>query len=433
MAAEKPAASTILKEWKMQKEYSVLLAEIQQDIRGMFWQVIDEKASQKTNAVLAIQRYLLNTNSTVENMSSEDLIGRLYNDIFAYSVLSDPLENLWITKIRVINWNNIWVEFQNGKARKIDSFANQQQAEEAIDRLLADSELKTDTPFLCGKLKDLNARITVFRPPVVSEGIRCIIEKPVQRIFTTKDYLADGFTVNRELTLLGTALQHGVSILLTGQSGCGKTAFTEYLTDLLPEEANAIVLESGSREIVSSRELLLSEKELDEFICKADGMGCDILAFNFRSWLSLKAAESIPTVIAQSVGVDPVCGIHNMADDITCHCCCDYLQATLRICAAFPLIVYLGKLPDRKHRILSISETACKDGQIILTPIWQFQVDLMDTDGSEAVIHGHHKQTGEISTALLDRMKLHGITSEEIQKIKRSEKSCLKEEQSDAS
>ena len=415
----------------MQKEYSVLLAEVQQNIKGLFWQINDGKESLKTNAVLAIQRYLLDSDSTVANMSSEDLIGKLYNDVFAYSALSDSLDDIWITKIRMNTWDDVRVWFANGRTKKIDGFADQLQAEEAIDRLLADSKLKTSVPYLCGRIKNPDAKITVFRPPATSVGIRCIIEKPARRVFTAKDYLADGFAASGELNLLKTALLYGVSIMLTGQPGCGMTSFTEYLVDSLPETVNAFALESEHREIDSSRELLLSEKEQDEFI--KDGAGCDVLAFNSQSWLSLKAAELLPAVIAQSAGNDVFCGIQNMADNIADHFSCSHSKAVQRVCAAFPLIVYLGSLPDRKRRILSITETAFKDGQIILTPIWRFQIDSSDIKDSGTVIHGHHEQTGEISAALLDRMKLHGITPDEIQNIKRSEKLCLKEEQSDAS
>lgn len=410
-------------------EYAALLEKIQQKQRALFWQV-NAGASQKTNAVLAIQRYLLDTDSTVENMSSEDLISRLYNDIFAYSILSDPLDNIWITKISVEAWNDVRVLFWDGKACKIGGFANQQQADGTIDRLLADSGLKTGIPYLCGKLKSPDAKITVFRPPSTSNGMRCFIEKPVKRAFTIKDYLSEGFAAKGELDLIDTALQYGVSILVTGPPGSGKTTFIKYLVDSFPERISAFVLESGKREIESDKELLLSEKDQEKFISDANGAGCDILAFNFCSWLSLKAAESLPAVVAQSTGNNPACGIQNMADNITQHCRCNYSQAALRICAAFPLVVYLGKHADQKRRIISISEPAFENGRIVLTPIWQFQANSMDTDDFGARFSGHHEQTGEISVALLEQMKLHGITPEKIQNIKRREKTCLKEGQS---
>lgn len=410
----------------MQNDYLILLSEIQKKAKELFWQINNGEEQQKTNAVLAIQRYLLENDSTVPGLSSEELIGKLYNDIFAYSVLSDPLDDIWITKISVTAWNDVRVQFRNGKTRKLEGFANQQQEEEAISRLVADSGLKTNCPYLSGKLKQANAKITVFRPPATTGDVRCIIEKNAKRVFSAKDYLTDGFAVKAELEFLQIALLHGTSILLMGQTGCGKTSFMDYLVNSFSEETNAFMLEVGEREIVSGKELLLSQKDQEDFICHANGSGCDVLAFNSQSWLALKAAELLPAVIAQSTGNDMVCGIQNMSNDISGRFHCSYSQATQRVCAAFPIIVYLGQLPDRKHRIMAISEVTCDNGRIVLIPIWQFQID-----SSNGVVSGHHEQTWEISASLLDRMKLHGITPEEIQKIKRSEKPCLKEEQSD--
>ncbi|HEX3018076.1 MAG TPA: hypothetical protein VHP31_09540 [Caproicibacter sp.] len=372
-------------------------------------------------AISVIQNYLLESGKTVIGCSMEDLIDRLYNDIFEYSILTDPLKDIWVNRISVNGWNDIRVWFANGKSHQIEGFISQQQATETIGRLLTDSGLNCNTPFVQGKLRSMDANITVYRNPVTQAGIRCIIRKSSKRVFTEKDYITSEFASQKELNFLKIALQHGISILLTGLRQSGKTSFMEYLTRSIPDYLNVTIAEKGYREIESGNELLFTDERQNELIIKANGVDSDILAFNFSSWAALKASQYISSVIAQSVGHDPKVGLSCLAYDWMDKYPCDFTQAASQACEAFPIVVFLNMLPDRKRRIMSISESHFENGQITLNPLWQYKINNMTADESGTKIQGHHVQTGYLSDELIGRMKLFGVTPSEIQSMKREE------------
>ncbi len=356
---------------------------------------------------MAIQRYLLQSGITVDGYSSEDLIDRLYNDIFQYSILTDPLEDVWVSKIIIDGWDNVQSQLVNGQIHKLPGFLNERQAEEVMNRLLSESGLKTDSPLIHGNLKTSHADITVFRPPAIADGIRCIIKKRTHRVFTDQDYLLDGFAAERELNFLKLSLAHGTSILLTGLPKSGKTAFLEFLISSLPESISGIILETGRREI--QRSLLIKGEELPPFLWEAHGGGADILAFNFQTPFAVSADAQVPAVIAQAMGKNPESGIQNLTLCFANQFGCSYEDALCQTCRAFPVTVFLGVLPPaRKHRILAVSECLWENGHAALRPVWQYCA-------------GQHSQIGTVSKGLLSHVKLFGAAPDEISRIKGDE------------
>ena len=400
-------------------KYAALLDEIRQKQKELFWQINKDTGppmSRKMKTMMAIQQYLLHSDISVDGLSNEDLINRLYNDIFQYSVLTDLLDDIWVSKIIITNWNNISIQFSNGQSHKVTGFLSLQQAIETIDRLLAESGLKTGLPFVYGKLKSLDADITVFRPPAIKDGIRCAIEKRIHRVFSERNYLTDGFAAKQELSFLKDALTHGVSILLTGIPKSGKTTFMKYLVDSVPAEMSKEILETGCREIDDS--LLINDEMLKTLLFDAHGGGVDILAFNFQTPLAVLASTQVSAVVAQSTAKYPADGIKCLALSLEKHCKCSYEEALRNVCLAFPLIVHLGtRPPGRRYKILNISECLWDSRSVTLNTIWQYVSESISTDKEQPVIEEHHSRVGTISNSILNRMSLLGMEHDKIKQM----------------
>jgi len=389
----------------------------------LFWQINkagdNKNSSQKIEAIAAIQNYLLETDKKIDGYSSEDLINKLYNDIFGYSILTDPLEDIWVEGINVNAWNDVRVRFTNGRSVKTESFTSPHKAKEKIERLLKESGILPDSSFIYGRLKKQNARILVLKPPVIPENqiIRCVIKKSVNRDFTANDYQSGGFAVPKELEFLNTAICHGVSMLITGCKSSGKTSLLKYLVSSLPDTIRCVTVGQGQREI--GNELLLSGEQLDGFIRNTACADSDIAAFNFQTWSAQTASLYVPAVIAQSEGTSPAAGIENAAFElIKKYPNYKMTEAYEITCRAFPIVVFLYELPDRKKRILSISECTYENAHICLYSLWKYEAEKTVFEDTGVKITGRYIQTGKISDSLINRMKLYGITPEEIEFLK---------------
>ncbi len=400
-----------------------MLNEIESKQGNLFWQINkagdNKKSNQKIEAMAAIQNYLLENDKKIDGYSSEDLINKLYNDIFEYSILTDPLEDIWIEQVNVNAWNDVRVRLTNGRSIKAESFTSPRKAKEKIERLLKESGISPDSSFIYGRLKEQNARILVLKPPVIPENqtIRCAIKKSVNRNFTANDYQSGGFAVTKELKFINTAICHGLSILITGCKSSGKTSFLKYFVSSLPDTIKCVTVGQGQREI--GNELLLSEEQIDGFISGTACAGSDIAAFNFQTWAAQKASLYVPAVIAQSVGTSPIAGIENAAFELIKKYPNYKMEQAYEItCRAFPIVVFLRELTDRKKRILSISECTYENRHICLHSLWKYEVQNTAFEDTGVKITGHHKQAGIISGSLINRMELYGITPEEIEFLK---------------
>jgi pilus assembly protein CpaF len=367
--------------------------------------------------ITAIQKHLLETGQQAGGYSQEELINDLYNDIFEYSVLTDLLSNNLIDEIDIKAWNDVRIRLANGKFAQAESFPSSRLAKETITRLLKESGLSCEQPLVCGPLKHHHAQITVLHPPAIRQGCQCHIKKCNQRTVTGQEYQAEGFASGKELDFLNTILRHGVSILITGMADSGKTPFINYLVSSLPDTVQSVTFGRGQRN--TGDELLLSDDELNDFISQTRCMGADVAAFNFPTWAAQQAARHCPAVIAQSDGNSSLSGIENAAFEWMKKSPCKVSEGFALTCQAFPVVVFLHKLPDRKKRLMNISECRYEHGEIRLYPIWEYRVECVKEENQEVKIIGSHIQTGNISDQLVGRMKLFGASSEEIFSIKK--------------
>lgn len=405
-------------------EYPTLLENVKEKQNKLFWQINNntETASIKESAIPILRQFLQDTGKDFEGCTVDEISESLYNDLFEHSILTNPLKDIWVEGIDIKAWNDLELRFVNGKSIKIEGFCSPQQAAEVIHSLLQESQLNAISPIISGKLNS-NIRITAIFTPIVSEnvGVCCSIHKHQQRKFTTQEYVTSDFAVKRELNLLAIALQHGISILLVGNGGTGKTALMEYLLSSLPNDMRIITIEQKTREISTGTNLLADGTPSNELIEKAIGLNPDVIGYNADTCLAQNASLNGCTVIATAFSGDPLQGIRSAAEhwwwkqqDTM-----DYHMALEMTCSAFPLVVALHMFGDKKRRIANISECSINMGQVQLQTLWEYQIHEVTRSPSEILIHGHHKQVADVSDTLLNRMKMFGIPIDEINHMKK--------------
>ena len=118
-----------------------------------------------------VDKYLRDNDYHVENLTTKELIDKLYCEMAEYSVLTPFLGSSELEEINVNGWDDIALTYLDGSIVKMkDHFHSPQHAVDIIKRLLHHSGMIIDnaTPTAQGHLPG-NTRITALKEPIVDE------------------------------------------------------------------------------------------------------------------------------------------------------------------------------------------------------------------------------------------------------------------------
>ncbi len=430
------------------EKYPKILDELQKDQNDVFWKLNQsangEKVESKNLLIPYIAKYLTDNNLKLDGFTNDELTEKLYNDLQGYSVLTAPLQDVFVEGININAWNDIRVKFINGQSKKIDGFNSPQHAIDIFRRLLQSSGQTLDEaiPMAEGSINN-NIRITVLQAPIVDNniGVCCYIRKLSKRVFTEKEYLVGEFAVKKELDLLRTALRRGVSTLLVGKVNTGKTTLMSYLLSTLPDDTQIITIEQGAREtnLVKTDSdgnvtnnvvhLLTKESQVEEqnitqekLVEKMLRLNPDVASVaemrNTEAYAAQEASLSGNVIISTAHAGSPQQAHKRVANLCRKKYPIDFHTALEQACEAFPLVVFIHTLEDNKRRIMNISECVVENGNINYRTLWEYQIEDNFIDESGAHIRGKHVQVNDLSESLLTRMKMYGISKDEIEQIK---------------
>lgn len=423
--------------------YPQLLRDVQAMQTETFWELLTDSRSrdQKTLKELVmpyIRQTIEEKGYQAAGYTLEELCEKLYDDTLGYSILTKPLNDPEVEGIHVNAWDNVRLQFTDGSSMQVDGFLSPEQAVDILRRILQESGQTIDDaiPVAEGSLGS-NIRITVVKSPVVDPdvGISCYIRKLSKKVFSEGEYLAGDFATAKELKLLSTALRRGVSTLLVGKVNTGKTTLLSYLLSTLPQEQEIITVEGGAREMNLAGEnrnvihmLTRESKNPDQNITqemlveKTLRLNPDTIAVaemrNTEAYAAEEASLSGHVVISTAHAGSPQQAHRRIASLCRKKYPTDYQTALEQACEAFPLVIYIHTLEDKKRRIMAISECAVEDGKISYRPLWRYEItsNEVDADGRPKII-GAHKQVGNPSTALIEKMKMYGISENEIKSL----------------
>ena len=389
--------------------YTDLFEQIKKGQKSLFWQNNQGQQNTKDSLIGAIKSYLSENRITLEGYSPDELAEKIYNDLAEDSILTGPLNDIWVENIRIASWDKVSISFINGRSVRIDGFNSPKHSEDVLRSLFKKEGLDSKLALISGKTSK-GHRITAFFPPYVSSdtGVCCMIQKRRQRGFSDKDFISNDFGSQKELEFLSAAINQGLSILIVGPPGSGKTSLMDFLTGSVPD---TVVVEQSYREISAGQSILLNEDARpSECIDAIIGLNPDLIAFNLAPCVAQEAGLQGFSVLATVRGHDPPTALRQAATQWQ-SCCRDTTDsetALLMTGETFQLIVTLHVFADQKRRISDITECTVDGGQIRLRTIWEYQVHSINESGSGSVIRGSHKQVSGCSKNLLRRVRLNG-------------------------
>ena len=399
-----------------------------------------------------IQKYLYDNKYTVEGMTEEELIERLYNDMAELSILTKYLKNSDnLEEININAWDDIVLTYVDGHKEKIaEKFESPEHAEDIFRRMLHISNVVVDnrTPTAEAQLLEYKARATVMVAPIVdsdvgvSASIRFLHPQRVDR----KQLIKGGSATSEMLDFITLLVKYGVSIVVAGETSSGKTTTLNAFVSTMPNDMRIFVVETGARELYLRKfdknnncinnvvntlarqtEEKISSVTQKDLLIKALRYNPEIIIMS-----EVRGDEVVPTIEAAQTGHTVCTTIHSRGGQAAhfrmANLMANSSQANISDCMrnavqAFPIIIYVKRLQDNSRKIMDISECICSMGdngklEYKYQSLYKYEIeDTIEDENGKFHIDGKFKKVSRISKNLEETLINNGIPTNELKRF----------------
>lgn len=423
----------------MQEEMQVNgMSELVAQARTMRGRFLEEAKPKIRNLALG---YIINKNMA-SGHDAEVLTSLVVNEIVGLG----PIEPLWqnpgITEIMVNGADKVRIEI-DGKLLTATGarFRDEEHLLETCRSILAPIGRTIDVahPYEDGRLPD-GSRVNVTHASIGNLHNYLTIRRFRAEAFSMEDLVNFGSMPEELAEFLGNMVHHGLSTVVAGPTGAGKTSLLNALSGCIPDEERVITIEDniemtlnprkdvvalearkaaqGDKGSVTIRDLVKNALRMrpDRIIV---GEVRDGSAYDMLQAMNTGHDGSMTTVHAN----DPYGAIDRIVNLISEVGEVDTNRALSLVAGGVDMIVAIDRYEDGSRRISSIAEIPYRvdieQGNVILEPrmLWEFEQTGVDTN--EKVV-GSYKKLNDLSPSLIKRKRLENkpkITLEEIYRI----------------
>lgn len=369
----------------------------------------------------------INRGDGVAPMDVKYFVAAVNNEVLGFG----PLEPLWgdstISEIMVNGPYEIRVE-RKGQlvVAKGVRFRNSDHLLTVAQQMLALMGRRIDvkTPYADGTLPD-GSRINVIHPEVAPGGPLMTIRRFPDTVFSMKKLVEVKSVTEDMAETVGNLVYNGVSMVVVGGTGTGKTSLLNALSGCIPENDRVITVED-------TLELRLNESKhviaLQARPASAKGEGAvtirdlvrntlrmrpdriivgevrDSSAYDMLQAMNTGHEGSLTTVHANdAVGaVERISLLVSEAGEVTAD------RALSLIAGGVDMFLVIKRYEDGSRRVKGIyevpSQLTIKDGNISLTPIpiWEF----IQESSTDNTVVGEYRKLNELSESLIRKHAL---------------------------
>ncbi|MEG2348705.1 MAG: ATPase, T2SS/T4P/T4SS family [Clostridia bacterium] len=202
-------------------------------------------------------------NSDMESLKIEELTKATINEIFGYAILQKYIDDVKITDIRAVSFNNIYIK-KSGKWIKADeSFKDDNDFVEYIRYTILKNNamINFETPLVITSDKKFNLRIEAGISPVntLSSSLVIRIHRNNLDISLEKLCFEDNMFETKQYLDLLNMIKEQKNIIIAGKGGSGKTTLLRAMIDKIPNESAITVNEETTELYIKNKNIIQRE------------------------------------------------------------------------------------------------------------------------------------------------------------------------------
>ena len=383
-----------------------------------------------------LKRYYM-SNRVVSTLDYAILSAMVANEILGLG----PIEPLWrdnrISEIMVNGPSNIRIEMA-GRLMDVPGarFRDQEHANEVAQQILAPIGRSIDVshPLADGSLVD-GSRVNIVHTAIAEKGPYITIRRFPDTVFSLKELVRFGSMSEDMAADLGNLIGAGLSTVIIGGTGSGKTSTLNALSACIPPGERVLVIEDTSelrlhpdRDIlylqarpaqhegtgaVTIRDLVKNALRMrpDRVVV---GEVRDFAAYDMLQAMNTGHDGSMTTVHANDArsGVERLVNLLSEGGESAV----DSSRVLSLISSGVDLFVTIQRYEDGSRRCSGIYEipntVTVKDGRVSLEPVplWEFVQDSADLDEDSVdgilKVQGHWERRNELSPSMIEKKRL---------------------------
>lgn len=424
-------------------DFVPLLSNVQQYISSRYSAALTQEDKQG-QLKSYIEKYLRDYEYQVPDLSTEQVVNRLYSEMAEYSVLTPFLGRDNVEEININAWNDVAITFTDGKIKKLkEPFLSPQHATDIVKRLLHHSGMIIDnaSPMSQGHLPN-NTRITALKAPIVDDeiGVSVSIRLLHPSRVNKEQIVKSGNATQKMVDFLCMCMRYGVSTVVAGATSSGKTTLLNALLTTIPDNKRVFTIESGSRELSLVRKnskgkvvnnvvhTLSRPSDNESYDITQEDLVVASLRFNpdIVCVGEMRDVEAYSAVEASLTGHTVVSTIHAYAADsahMRLALLCqkrfpiDFKTSLMQAGQAFPIVVYTHKLENNERKIMDISECEIlSNGERKYRTLFRYHITKNEYVNGKFITEGFFEQPEIISEALQRKLLQFGVSHEELSK-----------------
>jgi pilus assembly protein CpaF len=332
---------------------------------------------------LTLQEVLQTEDTPLSTADRTRITQEVSDEILGHGPIESFLRDPSITEVMVNGPDQIYIE-RDGRIEEISaSFASEEHLRRTIEKIVARVGRRIDEaqPMVDARLPD-GSRVNAVIAPVALDGSMLTVRKFPADPFTDEDLIAFGTMTPQVRDLLAACVEGKRNIVISGGTGAGKTTFLNVMSGFIPHDERIVTIEDAAelqlhqkhvlrmearppniegRGVISIRDLVRNSLRMrpDRIVVGEvrDGAALDMLQA-----MNTGHEGSLTTVHANSPrdSLSRVETMVLMADvDLPVRVIRD------QIASAIDLVVQLARLKDGSRRVVSITEVAGMEGEVI--------------------------------------------------------------------
>lgn len=361
----------------------------------------------------------------LDSIDKDIVLAMVINEVIGLG----PLEPLWneikVTEIMCNGPHDVQVEIE-GVVRKIPSvrFRDKEHLKSLINKLYGsiNKQLSPVNPRERGRLHD-NSRMYAVHDVVAPKGPNFNIRKHAEKYWTVLDIIRQG-TANKEiLEYLGNLIHAGVSFLVVGGTGTGKTTLINALTGFFPENNRILTLEENLEMKPHPKKLIAAPMECLPAKAGSDEEFGVTMRDLVRSSLQMRPDTILIGEVSDGAAYDLCQALntgHSGGSTVHANDSNDAINRMVSLVsqeefvkgpavldligAAFDIIIVVTRLSDGSRKITELVEIGrtpivAENGELTLAvhPLWEFKLEKDEDEEGKPKLKADWKQVGDLS------------------------------------